>query len=80
MTLLRPFPLATVSGFMFYSMIAFESSWISLGNYIPEGSRGYYVVGLDAAAAAAAAASATASAAAASADLVVLALARTGIN
>ena len=37
-------------------------------NYIPEGSRGYYVVGLDAASAASAA------------DLVVLALARTGIN
>ena len=41
-------------------------------DYIPEGSRGYYVVGLDAASAA--------SASAAAADLVVLALARTGIN
>ena len=45
-------------------------------NYIPEGSRGYYVVGLDAASAAASPAAAAASAA----DLVVLALARTGIN
>ena len=40
--------------------------------YIPEGSQGYYVVGLDATSAAVAAAAAP--------DLVVLALAHTGIN
>ena len=46
-------------------------------NYIPEGSWGYYVVGLDAASAAV---SASTPASASAAHLVVLALAHTGIN